>query len=566
MTSLDDILITSALYERQPPPSDPALELAALKDLVHQFAVDPGALLQRLVDVALELCGAGTSGVSLLEPGTSPGQGLFRWVALGGAYRQYAGGTTPEAFSPCGVCLQRGTAQLYAYPARVFTYLSAAHPEIVEGLVVPLRSGLDPEVLGTIWVIAHDARRFTTRELSILTELADFTAAAVALQRARTRAEAADRAKDEFLAVVSHELRRPLTAMVGWSELLLSGTATPAMAARAISALCDNAHRQEAMVEDLLDAARTLTGTLHLNEGPMDLAAVTRSAIEVVADVAAERGLEISQSTPPRVPFYGDADRLHQVVGNLIGNAVKFTRPGGRVHVAIAQTAEAVEILVTDTGVGIAPDMIPVIFDAFRTADASSTRRGSGLGLGLTIAERLVKLHEGTIHVQSAGKNSGAQFTVRLPLSRVLDPSLPARRVEPPGTRLKLNGIRVLVVDDEPDTHDMLAAVLETAGASVITAAGVGPAMTVLARETIDVLVSDIAMPEADGYDLMTRLRASRLARTPRSRIAVTALAAPRDRQRILAAGFDHCLAKPVDLPLLLSLIAAAPVHQMEAP
>ena len=270
--TLDDIIITPALSRRSASRLDPSVELAALKDLVHHFATEPAGLLQRLVEIAVDRCEVGSAGVSLLEPGPRDGEGIFRWVAMAGAYRDYVGGTTPESFSPCGTCLARGAAQLYDRPARLFTYLARTTPEIIEGLVVPLRSACKAPI-GTIWIVSHDAKPITNRELSIMSDLANFAAAALALQHARDQAQAADRAKDEFLAVVSHELRRPLTAIVGWSELLLSGRSTPAVAARAIAGLGEAARRQQAMVEDLLDAARTVTATLRLTEVDMDLAA-----------------------------------------------------------------------------------------------------------------------------------------------------------------------------------------------------------------------------------------------------------------------------------------------------
>ncbi|MBA2301684.1 MAG: GAF domain-containing sensor histidine kinase, partial [Acidobacteria bacterium] len=450
-TSLDDIVRTALLLERHSPPRDIGAEHEALIDLIGQAATAPSLLLQRLVDLAVELCDAGSAGVSLLEPGLQPGKGLFRWVAMAGEYRGYAGRVTPEGFSPCGACLTLGTAQLYLYPARLFTYLAEAAPPIVEGLVIPLRSEAGP--LGTIWIVSHDeSRRFTARDVALMTSLADFTSTALALQRARDEAEAANRAKDEFLAVVSHELRRPLTAIIGWSELLLAGRATPATAARAIEALYTNARRQRDMIEDLLDASRALTGALRLSEEAIDLAAIVRTAIEEVAGEAREREIELVSAIAieDALPFFGDPERLHQVVGNLLGNAVKFTAPGGCIFIGIQVAPLWVEISVRDTGIGIASHLVPLMFDAFRKADASSTRRDSGLGLGLTIARRLVKLHDGTLEAQSDGEGRGALLTVRLPAERLLAEYRPSLGPAGRATRdRELSGITILVVDDE---------------------------------------------------------------------------------------------------------------------
>ena len=555
--ALDAVVVTPFLLERAAPRRDIAAEHAALTQLIRQAAVDSSQLLARLVELAVELCDAGSAGVSLLEPAAESGHGVFRWTAMAGAYREYVGGTTPERFSPCGVCLTRGGAQLYRHPARVFTYLAEATPPIVEGLVIPLRSEAGP--LGTIWIVSHtEARQFTAGDVSIMTSLADFTSTALALQRARDRAEAANRARDEYLAIVSHELRRPLTAIVGWSEMLLAGRSSAVTAARAIEALHTNARRQQGMIEDLLDASRAFTGTLRLNETAMDLAGVVRSALEVVADAATDRGIELIVTMPDAIPFRADADRLHQVVGNLLGNAVKFTPPGGRVMLDVTTSLPWVVITVRDTGIGIAPELIPLVFDVFRQADASSTRRDAGLGLGLTIARRLVALHDGTLDAHSEGDGRGAAFTVRLPAARLLAQAAPhapsfAGKARP----RELSGVSILIVDDEPDVRDVLACVLQEVGASVVTAADVPGARSVLAEHAFDVLLTDLVMPGEDGFDLLAQLGGGDSTR-PGATIAVTALASGRERQRVLAAGFDHHVPKPVDFDALVRLIAAS--------
>lgn len=406
--------------------------------------------------------------------------------------------------------------------------------------------------------MSHDETvRFTARDLSVMASLADFTSTALALQRAREEAEAVNRAKDEFLAVVSHELRRPLTAIVGWSELLLAGRATAATAARAIEALYANARRQQVMIEDLLDASRALTGSLRLDERPIDLSAVVRSAVEIVADEAQERGVELIADIASSLTLHGDAERLHQIVGNLLSNEVKFTPAGGTVWVGLQRTGPWVEISVRDTGIGIAPHMLPVVFDAFRNADASSTRRESGLGLGLTIARRLTALHDGTIEARSDGAGTGARFVVRLPATRLLPESQQRPQAAVLTKRpLRLAGVTILVVDDEPDVRGILACVLEDAGATVVAAADVEGALSVLASRRIDVLVTDLVMPGQDGYDLLARIGQETSADRPRTAIAVTALASARERLRVLAAGFDHHVAKPVDFNALVGLIA----------
>lgn len=558
--TLDDILITPLLAQRAIPARDIVAEHAALTDLIGETAGESPHLLQRLVDLAVELCDAGSAGVSLLESAPADtSQGVFRWVAMSGLYHKYEGGTTPEGFSPCGTCLSRGTPQLYREPARLYTYLDEATPPIVEGLVIPLRSR--GASLGTIWIVSHDPRRmFTARDVAVMTSLADFTSTALVMQRAREAAESANRAKDEFLAGVSHELRRPLTAIVGWSELLLAGRSSPAMAARAIEALHANARRQQDMIDDLLDASRAVTGTLQLNEVKTDLTGIIRSAIDMTAHAAEQNGVEVTTMVEGALPFHGDPERLLQIVGNLLSNAIKFTPSGGRVTVMSEVTPTSVELSIRDTGSGIAPHMVPVIFDAFRKADASSTRRNSGLGLGLTIARRLVELHGGTLTAQSDGEGCGALFRVNLPAGRLLTAGRPASRlaVGVAARSEELTGVTTLVVEDEPDVREMLACVLEDAGATVRAVESVDDALDVLERERIDVLLTDLVMPGQDGYDLLASLDRVHVHQSLMATIAVTALASAAERHRALAAGFDHHMAKPIDFNGLVHVIATA--------
>ena len=556
---LDDIIITPLLAQRTIPPRDIVAEHSALTDLVAEAAGDSPHLLQRLVDLAVELCDAGSAGVSLLEPASSAApEGVFRWVAMSGLYREYVGGTTPEAFSPCGTCLRLGTPQLYREPARLYTYLAAATPPIVEGLVIPLRSR--GECLGTIWIVSHDqTRRFTAGDVAIMTSLADFTSAALVMQRARDAAESANRAKDEFLAIVSHELRRPLTAIVGWSAHLLAGRSSPAVAARAIEALHTNARRQQDMIDDLLDASRSGSGTLRLRESDADLAAIVWAAIDLSVDSAAEKGVELAPDVADSLPFRGDPDRLLQVVGNVINNAVKFTPPGGRVAITTEVTPTSVDVSIRDTGIGIAPHLVAVVFDAFRKIDGSSTQRSTGLGLGLTIAKKLAELHGGTLTAQSDGGGRGALFRVSLPACRLLATKRQAsdwaiQHV----THAELSGVTILVVEDEPDVRDMLVCVLEDAGARVFAVEGAGDALLLLDRQPIDILLTDLVMPGQDGYDLLANLDRVHRHTSLAAVIAVTALASARERQRAVAAGFDHHVAKPFDSRALVQIIADA--------
>ena len=551
---LDDVLITHELSRRAAPPRDLASENAAFIALARQMAVDSSGLLRCLVDLAISLCGAGSAGVSLLERGVS-GPGVFRWVSLGGEYAPYVGGTTDADFSPCGVCLQRNAPQLYAAPARYFTYLAAATPAIMEGLVVPLRA--DSGAIGTLWIVSHDDGRFTPRDVTVMTGLADFTSAALTLQRARTRAEELSRMKDEFLSMVSHELRAPLNSILGWSELLLSGITTPERAARAIEAIHTNAARQAVLIEDLLDTSRIVAGTLRLANAPVDLAQVARFALSAVEAAAAESEIVLRSEIDGALPLFdGDAGRLQQIVGNLVNNAVKFTPASGVVTLAVRQTREGIMLSVTDTGVGMSQDQLAFVFEPFRQVDTSTTRRQAGLGLGLTIARRLAELHGGTLTAESAGLGKGSTFVLRLPAARILATRAPATQ---PAQRFgvaaaSLAGLRILVVDDDVDQRDLVACALAHAGASIVTAGSAREALANLSDPPLDVLVSDLAMPDEDGWSLIARIRAgSVMPGLPA--IAVSAYGAEADRRKALAAGFDRHVTKPVDLVAFSHLI-----------
>lgn len=383
-------------------------------------------------------------------------------------------------------------------------------------------------------------------------------------QEARREAEDASRLKDEFLATVSHELRTPLTAVLGWARLLHTDTLDEATTRRALETIERNARAQVQLIEDLLDVSRIVAGKLQLNARPIKLAPVIAAAAESVRPAAEVKGIrlvvELDKTAPP---VAGDAERLQQVVWNLLSNAIKFTPQGGEVQVDLSRHNGTAEIVVRDTGQGIAPDFLPYIFERFRQADTSSTRTHGGLGLGLTIVRHLVELHGGAVVAESAGIGHGAVFTVRLPLTTTHDSNgshdeADALARKPAQQTTLLAGLRVLVVDDEQDALDVLRLTLVRSGARVMTAATVAAALELLAQdERPDLLISDIGMPNADGYTLIRTVRAREaelgLPRLPA--IALTAYARPQDRAQVLAAGFDTHLAKPFEPTTLLALL-----------
>jgi signal transduction histidine kinase/ActR/RegA family two-component response regulator len=381
-------------------------------------------------------------------------------------------------------------------------------------------------------------------------------------QRARRETEEASRLKDQFLMTLSHELRTPLTAIYGWVRMLSSNILPADQQARALAAVERNARAQTRLIDDLLDVSRAITGKLRIDPRPIGVTDVVLAAIETLEPALDARNLRLEKSLDRDAgQIVADPDRVQQIIWNLLSNAIKFTPEGGSIQIRTARMDGTVEIAVRDSGIGIAPEFIPFIFERFHQADVGTRRRFGGLGLGLAIVRHLVELHGGTVAVESRGEGSGATFRVMLPI-RAVAPQAAQPQAAGGGPAIqagmpaRLDGIRVLVVDDEPDARELFTSILETAGAAVVTAASAAEALRSLERERADVLLSDIEMPDRDGYELLARVAGS-----PRNSqlvtIAVTAYARSVDRKRALDAGFDHHLAKPVEPAELVSTIAA---------
>ncbi|HYE17486.1 MAG TPA: PAS domain-containing protein [Tepidisphaeraceae bacterium] len=400
-------------------------------------------------------------------------------------------------------------------------------------------------------------------------------AARALAERALAQAEAAGRTKDEFLATLSHELRTPLSAILGYAQLLLAGGAAgnPEELAHGLGVIERNARAQAQIIEDLLDMSRIVAGKVRLEARPVDLRDVVRAAVDTVTPTADAKGVRLVADVPDaytdRVSVWGDPARLQQVLWNLLANAVKFTPRDGTVTAAVAVGADGDAVVtVADTGSGIDSAFLPHVFDRFRQADASTTRRHGGLGLGLSIVKQLVEMHGGTIGAQSGGADRGSTFVVRLPpyLGRppAAEPAAAAAAVSAPAPgpepAARLAGLRVLVVDDEPDARHLVVHVLTARGAAVVAVPSAHAALALLGARPFDLLVSDIGMPDLDGYELVQRLRATTgdahgNARIPA--IALTAFARTEDRTRALLAGFQLHLPKPVETPELLAAVGA---------
>jgi PAS domain S-box-containing protein len=437
-------------------------------------------------------------------------------------------------------------------------------------------SDLKGNLAGLRWLVRDiTARKQAEEEIKALnTQLERRVAERTAeLEAAKIEAEAANRGKDEFLATLSHELRTPLNAILGWTHILSTHLNNPATTAQAIEVIERNALIQARLINDILEVSRIITGKLSLNLRPVEVAPVIEAALDAARPAVDAKAITLDVAVcQDRCQVRGDASRLQQVVANLLANAVKFTPEGGRVSVALSRAGESCELTVSDTGQGISSDFLPFIFDRFRQAESASTRRHGGLGLGLAIVRHIVELHGGTVQATSLGKGHGASFIISLPMMAEKHLTAESREQEaakdyPIANEFNhsLEGLRVLVVDDEPDAREMLSVLLTQAGAKVVTAGSCDETLALIAGEVEtgfgarpDVLVADIAMPGSDGFDLIRSLREMETERGTRiPAIALTAYASEEDRARVLSAGFQIHIAKPVRMSDLTAAIAS---------
>ncbi len=419
--------------------------------------------------------------------------------------------------------------------------------------VSPIRDA-DGTVIGGAHV-ARDvsARKHAEREREELLRRAE---------EARAAAESASQAKDTFLATVSHELRTPLSPILAWATLLRQRRVKEDRTQHAFETIERCARTQSQLIDDLLDISRIVTGKLRLTVAPVSLADVVTAAVEVVRPAADARGIRMNAVLDSEATISGDRERLQQVVWNLLSNAIKFTPRGGRVQVVVERVNSHIEVAVTDSGEGIEPEFLPHIFGRFVQADSTPSRVHGGLGLGLAIARHIVELHGGSIHVESPGRGLGSVFTVKLPRMATRTAGEADRRhpTEPPALAAdgmpRLDGVRILLVDDEPDSNEVVTAILASAGAEVRAVATVDAALDALRTWIPDVLVSDVGMPDKDGYALIRGVRAmdGRVRGMPA--IALTAYATVEDRVRLLSAGFQMHVPKPVDAAELVSVVA----------
>ena len=380
-------------------------------------------------------------------------------------------------------------------------------------------------------------------------------------QEARRQAEESSRAKDDFLATISHELRTPMTAIMGWSRMMMGGQLTPDVMKRAIETIDRNAQAQAQLIEDLLDISRIVSGRLRIEFKPVDLAAVVTGAVESIRPAAEAKRIRIQTVLSSGAgPILGDAQRLQQVVWNLLSNSVRFTPKDGFIQLQLQRIESQVELRLTDTGIGIKADFIPHLFERFTQADTSITRSRGGLGMGLAIVKSLVEVHGGVVSAFSEGEGKGATFVIKLPVSAVRTEERHSPAQKPViSNQLKerdeLVGLKILVVDDEPDTCELLRFVFNETGAIIQIAGSAQEALQIFDEWNPDILVSDIGMPEVDGYELIRVIREERHSRIPA--VALTALARIDDRVRALTAGFQMHVSKPVEPVELVTIVAS---------
>lgn len=395
--------------------------------------------------------------------------------------------------------------------------------------------------LAFVWVAVR--LRGTTRNNARLREEADRLLAAE--RAARTEAERAGRLKDEFLATLSHELRTPLNAILGWIHILSSGGLEPEEVLQGLETIDRNARAQARIIEDLLDMSKIMQGKIHLDIQDIDLGKIIEAAVQAVQPSCNFKKLTIQCRLPAAAPTRGDAIRLQQVVWNLLSNAIKFSPIGGRIEVTLSVEEEQLVLAVRDYGAGIQAEFLPHLFEKFRQQDGTTTRGVGGMGLGLSIARQILEFHGGSVRASSDGKDTGSLFVVQLPLVAS------AGAENAPQHRVKLTGLKILVVEDDPDAREFLVRLLKDRGAAVVSAASADQALALLAEHTPDLLISDIGMPHKDGYQLIREIRAQP-AWADLPAIAVTAFARREDKDAALAAGYQRHITKPIDATRLL--------------
>jgi signal transduction histidine kinase len=538
--TLAEVDIRSELSSRPPRLPDSEGLDQALAGLAREMTENPRSMLQRLVETALHLCRADTAGLSLLEGD------VFRWEAVAGEFASYRDGTMPRAASPCGVCIDENVTQLMHLPDRRFPALRA-EPRFVEALLIPFQVRGRP--VGTVWIVSHsDARKFDREDERVVRTLAQFAAAGWQLWNALEVAEEANHRKDDFVAMVGHELRNPLAAICNAAHILQEAdTAGHAIAVQVVARQSQHLAR---VAHDLLDLSRIGRDKLVLQIGPVELQTVVAAAIETVQSHIARRGQTLSVELPG-APMWlmGDAVRLSQMLSNLLDNAAKYTPPGGQIWVSARTADDRIELTVRDTGIGIPEDKLSAVFDLFAQLDSSA----GGLGLGLSLVRDLAQRHGGSVEAASGGPGLGSQFTVRLPGLAAPHTGLPPAI---PTTARMPNLRRLLIVEDHPDVAESLALILRCDDHEVRIAHDGPAALQALSKFKPDVVLLDVGLPGMDGYQVARRMREEAL-ESKLTIIALSGYGQTEDHSQSMQAGCDAHLVKPVHPNVLRSMLGA---------
>jgi signal transduction histidine kinase/ActR/RegA family two-component response regulator len=573
--SLEAVVCTGQLRFRATRTPDLRAENRALLDLVRWLANKPQTILQRLSEVALQLCGADSAGISLLE--LENGQQVIRWHAVAGRFASQLGATTPRHLSPCGVALDRGEIQLMTHPHKHFTQLSELMPRVEEMLLIPFF--VQDQVIGTIWVATHDSTRcFDAESARVMADLGEFagaayqTIASLDLQAAevaeRTKAQQVlqddNRIKDEFIATLGHELRNPLAPIRHALEIVRRSRNDSAMAGAAYGIIERQIANMVRLIDDSLDVSRIRLGKLELARAPVELTVLLTSAIESSRPVLDAFGHELFTSLPTE-PVYldGDAMRLTQVFMNLLVNAAKYTRRGGRIWVSVQRDERELSVSVRDSGVGIAAERIDHIFTLYDQAGRSSETSDGGLGIGLHLVKRITEMHGGTVRASSGGLGHGSEFIVQLPITASgLTQTVGAAPATPTIGRSDL--LRILVADDNEDAANSLATLLQLSGHTVETAYDGEQAILIAEALQPHIALLDLGMPKLTGVEAARRIRGSAWGLSTLL-VALTGWSPSEVEKRGHANVFDVQLTKPVDFDSVLQLLRDLPVTQTQS-
>jgi signal transduction histidine kinase/CheY-like chemotaxis protein len=551
-SELESVIATPELHRRSPRSPDYEAETRIFASLAEAMTQSPGAILRALATAALSVCQGGSAGISLIEDGGV----TSRWHAVEGELATRLRGTMPRAFSPCGTVVDRSAVQLFSFPQRHFAYLAKLKPAIVEALLLPFP--VEGRAAGAIWVVSHDERRFDAEDVRLVDKLVKFAAAAYQLRSSADHAQRVCQHKDDFVALLAHEMLTPLFAMQLATELISRKPGNLDELTAGTGVMRRQIGQLQRLVGDLLDAARIRRGKLELRQVRSELWPIVQAAAEASAPLIAARRHLLS-FTPPAAPVavMADPDRIIQVVCNLLNNAAKFTPQGGHIRMSLEAESGHAVLRLADDGIGIAEEALAGIFEPYAQIPSPDILARSGIGIGLGLARSLTELHGGTLEARSAGLAKGSEFTVRLPLAEISAQSSVAGPA-PLAPRPAPAALRILVVDDHRDTADALAWLLQSSLGHEAIAVYDGPsALRAAEAHAPDVIFQDLGLPGMDGYEIARQLRRSPVAGGALL-VAVTGQPRPDGPCRSEDAGFDRFLVKPLGLAALQEVLASS--------